>query len=417
MKLESTRDFMVTNQSINTMLKPNNVNGEFTTSVGRNTDAGVRINNGHFNHQMAIVLDIIYDHMYRMFNEMENTSYIFSSLSTRLTHNDGLRKQYFTKLLTNKKLDFYNRVMGIIKASENLSRVPFNRETRNYLLNTCPDLIDYGFPPEFALSYRSDLEMNCEKRGSFDGVVQLLKENRFDQVFFQYLLQNIFYGKMPSWNGFSLDISLNSIFKDKERTIYVLKDWFEESNRLNFSMTYPVTCFSDHFSEDPKYVPKRLFLMPYMFPVSTVNPCRCKYDKATSIVNVSLINKFMVFFAHDAKLCVKTYVPSSLYKLNSNAFFIGKNILNNIRHERKLKKYANRLNYTMDDFFRFLNLKTKNIGNNTTHKKKAIIKALKQLDGASIIQIDKMSGDDIKLKKVWNIEDRIIDEPLEEDCI
>ena len=55
----STREFMITNRSLNTMFRPNSSNGEYTTSIGINTDAGIRIRNGKFNHHMAIVFDII----------------------------------------------------------------------------------------------------------------------------------------------------------------------------------------------------------------------------------------------------------------------------------------------------------------------------------------------------------------------
>jgi hypothetical protein len=396
------------------MFKPNSSNGEYTTSVGVNTDAGIRIRDGKFNHHMAIVFDIIYDHLYRMFNEVKGMNYIASSLTKLLSSNDGRRHKFFRKLLSDKKLNFYLRTMDICKSSEKLTTIPYNSTTRDYLLNECPDFIDSAYPAEFSLQYRHALENQCEKDGNFDYVINLFKEYSLEERFFKYILENIFYGKIPSWNNFSLNINLNSIFKNNERSPYIMKKWFKDANQLSFDMTYPVTCISDHF-EDRSYLPRKLFLTSFMFAIPGVSPCLNKFDKSNMSINISLYNTFMTFFAHDAKLCVKTYIPSILYSAKSNAFFIGKGILNNTFYNKKSKAFKTKLNYTFNGLYKYLNLSNKDNVRNSTYRKKAIYKALNQLHDLGVISVDRITAENVLLNDVWHISDIMRDEPIEED--
>jgi len=405
MDLKSTREYMVTNRSLNTMFKPN-----MSTD---STSAGIKITQGKFNHHTAMVFDIIYDNMYRMFNEVKGTTYITSSLTKLLSSNDGRRHKFFRKLLTDKKLNFFIKTLEICKTSEKLKSVPYNSETRDFLLNECPDFIDSAYPAEFSLQYRHALENTCEKDKNFDFVINLIREFTLERTFFSYILNNIFYGKFPSWNNFALNIKLGSIFQNNERSPYVLKKWFEEANKLQFIMRYPITCISDHF-DDTSYLPKKLFLTSFMFDIPAGFPIENEYDKSSMSVNVSIFNRFMTFYAHDAKLCVKTYIPSILYSTNSNSFFIGKGILNNTMYNKKAKEYKTKLNYNFDELFNFLNLSYKDSSRNNNYRKKAIYKALNELHDLSVITIDKITAENVRLNAVWNISDIMRDEPQEE---
>jgi len=413
MDLSSTRDFMITNKNLNTMFKPNNIKGQYTTSTGINNDAGISILNGKFNHHTAIVFDIIYDKMYRMFNQMEGMDYIAGSLTKQLSSNDGKRKTYFTKLLTDRKLDFYLKLRTLLNYSKEVNTILYNKRTRDFLLNAAPDIVDNAFPLDLSLRYRHLLERQCEIDGNFDSVINLFETFNLEKQFYRYLLTHIFYGKSPSYNeSFPLEINLNSIFDDKERSVYILKDWFNLASELTFNMTYPVTCMS-HCFDETKFIPKKLILQSFMDSLPAIQPIPIvDYNKAQMNVTISLTNKFMVYFAHDAKLCVHTYVPSSLYKLNNTAFFIGKSILNNNFYS-KGNGYQNKLYYKIDELFNILNLPVKDANNsNNSHRKKSIFKALDQLNDSKIIKINNMTSERVKIDKVWSISDR-----REEACI
>jgi len=407
---------MITNRHLNSMIKPNIVYGEYTVSNGVNTDAGIGLISGKVNHHTAMVLDIIYDHMYRMFNATDNTDFIESSLTHMLATNEGKRHDYLTKLITDKKLDFYTKVIKLGQYFEQCRKndvsVPYDERKKDLLLNGSPEIIENAFGPEFSIPYNYSLEYKCEKEGTLDEPLTLLNEFKFERQFFMYLLNNIFYGKYPQWNTFQLKINLHRIFNKNERTVYVLKQWFEEANDLVINMTYPATCISE-----PPYkgLPKKLFLKPYMMPLIKVKPIASECGKHMNI-NVSLINKFMVFFAHDAKMCIGSYMPSLLYTLNSNAYFIGKAILNNTYYSKTKKKYTNKLDYTLAEIFDFLNLPEKDTTNgNSSYRKKAIFKALRQLNDKNIIKIDKMTSDKIKLNYVWSIGEDQGEDPINDD--
>lgn len=391
---------MITNRNLNTMIKPNNINGEFTMSGGSNMDIGVSVLQGKINHHFAMVIDIIYDHMYRLFNENREMNFIESSLRNLLT-NGAVRKDYTTKLITDTKLEFYKHVLKIgayyTRCKKEETSVPYDEPTRDLLLNGCPHLLENGFPPDFYIPFRSLLASVCEKEGTLDRPLKLLDKFGFEQRFFEYLLYNIFYTKYPIFNGYKLIINLNGIFENGERTIYVLKKWFEDSNDLKLSMTYPVTSFSDDKS-------KNLFWKSYMVPIPVVKPLTTGYNKQKMEIEISLKNKFMVYMANDARMCVGTYIPSSLYRLNSNAYFIGKGILNSTYYSKKLKGYTNKKRYSMGDMFEFVNLPEKDMNNrNDSYRRKAIFKALKQLDNTGIIKLDRMNEKEIILSDVWNI--------------
>jgi hypothetical protein len=326
-----------------------------------------------------------------------------------LCKNEGKRADYFIKLISDKKLEFYTNVMKIGKYFEQCQRdgisVPYDENLKSILHDGSQHVIENAFGPEFFIPYRAALQSNCPKDGTLDEPLKLLREFKFERQFFMYLLDNIFYGKYPQWNNYHLKIRLHSIFERKERTVYVLKKWFQDANELKINMTYPVTCFSDQ----GRGVPKKPFVKSYMMPIVGVSPMISECDKAM-VADVSLANKFMVFFAHDAKLCVGTYVPSSLYTLNSNAYFIGKAILNNNYYNKETKSYVNKMVYSISDMFDFLNLPEKDVNNgNNSHRRKSIFKALTQLDNMHIIKIDKLNSERVKLNYVWNIQDTLED--------
>lgn len=413
MDIDSTRRIMITNRNVNSIIKPNIVYGKYSISSGMNTDGGIGILNGKINHHTAMILDIIYDHLYRMFNVNDEMHFIESSLKSMLYNNDGKRYDYFKTLITDKKLDFYTRVLQIgkyfIDCQNSGTCVPYTKSNADFLLNDCPHVIENAFGPEFSIPYKAALESQCEHDQTLDKALELLRDFKFERSFFKYLLNNIFYGKYPQWNNFHLKINLNSIFENNERTVYVIKDWLQKANDLKINMTYPVTCFSDQ----GKGLPKKLFLKSYMMPIVNVSPIQSICDK-NMIADISLSNKFMVFFAHDAKMCVVKYMPSALYSLNSNAYFLGKAILNNTYYSKYEKGYINKMNYSMGEMFEYLNLPEKdNINGNSSYRKKAIFKALKQLDDKNIIKISKITSDRIKLNYVWSIKDM----PKEESCI
>jgi hypothetical protein len=92
--------------------------------------------------------------------------------------------------------------------------------------------------------------------------------------------------------------------------------------------------------------------------------------------------------------------------MNSNAFFIGKSILNHTYHSKRSKTYQNKMEYSINELFQYLNLSEKDINaGNSAHKRKAIFKALDQLEEKGIIKIDKMNTERIILKEVWTIAD------------
>lgn len=397
------REFMITNRNLNAMFKPNHTNGEFTRSIGVQNDAGMKIIGGKFNHQTAMIFDIIYDHMFRMFNQIEGQSYITGSLSKIFTNEDK-KHTYFKNLLTDRKLEFYFEVNRFMKFANNFDgNIPFDKHIAE-ILNSNNDIIRKAFPLEFGIAYRQELENN----GSLDKVFNLLKEYNFESRFFQYILTQTFYGKIPSWNNFSLDLNLKDIFVNDERTPYVLKNFFDNSKDLALSMSYPVTCFADHY-EGTK-IPKRIYTKQIMCALEHVLPFYgLKIDKSSISVKISLRNKFMAFFAHDAKLCAKTFIPSNLYSMNSNAFFIGKQIINNWYYSSKKKCYKYKLYYSTSELFDILNLPKSDTNGNSTHRKKAIIKALNQLNDCNIIQIEKLTSQGVVLKDVWKMDNNLIE--------
>ena len=315
---------MVTNRSLNGMFKPNNVSGEFTKSTGAYADVGIRINDGKFNHQTAMVFDVIYDHLFRTFNQIEGTSFLSTSLS-RIIKNDEKRYEYFRNLLTDRKMRFYDDIKKFLTYSKSLEIVP-NSSVLIEMLSSHPEFIKNAFPFEFSVPFLQELEEPTN--GNLNKVVELLKTYDFEKTFFRYTLEQTFRGRIPQWNSYNVQINLNDVFKENERSIYVLKKFFEESKSLRVSLTYPVTCFFD--VTEGQYVPKNPRPMTVLHPIEDVHPfTKLECDKSSMKVTVSLSNKFMAFFAHDAKMCVKTIVPSKLYSLNSNEFFLGKHILNN----------------------------------------------------------------------------------------
>lgn len=413
--MELSRNFIITNRSINAMLKPNNKT-DYTISSGPNSDVGIQVLNGRINHHVATVFDIVYDHMYRMFNESNDSEYINSSLTKILASHDGMRHDFFTKLLSDKKLDFYRKVIDIGTYATSLGKdgvVSFSKATRDFLLNECPHVIDYAFPADFSIPYRAELENNCEKEGNFNKVIKLLNLFKFEASFFKYILNGIFYGKLPSWNNYNLSIDLNNIFENGERTTYVLKNWFQEVNDLTLNISYPITCFSHHYEGDLKFLPKKLFLKTYIFALPNIKPFNIETGKSKMDISVSLLNKFMVFYAHDAKLCVRTYIPSELYSMSGNAFFIGKAILNNSYYSKTAGGYVNRKKYTLSEMFEYLNLPEKDDSSrNNIHRKKAIFRALDQLDASGIIKIGKTTSERILLDWVWSISERSAPKPM-----
>ena len=390
---------MITNQNLNSMLKPNNTNGEFTKGKGIYSDAGIKILHGKFNHQTAMVFDIIYDHMFRMFNQLDGTSYINGSIS-KILKNEANKHSYFKDLLTDRKMQLYFEVRRFMSFAEDFDgSIPYDRELAKKFHSLSPGVID-EFPIEFGIFYRKELENPTD--GSFDKLFELLKKYNFEAMFFKYVLDKTFYGRMPSWNNYNLNLKLNSVFPSGERTVYVLKKFFEEAKSLAFSMTYPVTCFADH--SDASRVPKKIYQKWVMCGFPILEPFGLlETDKSSMSVTLPLKNKFMVFYAHDAKMCIRTFVPSKLYTLNSNAFFIGKQILNSGYYNKKSRGIKYKLNYTMSEMFEFFNLPEKDSNGNTAHRRKAIVKALKQLDGSNIIKIEKMNSEIVRLKEVWTI--------------
>ena len=241
---------------------------------------------------------------------------------------------------------------------------------------------------------------------NFDEFVKLIKFNNFEVAYFIDILKKIFYAKLPSFNDFNINIDLSQIFKNGERTPYVLKKFFEESKNLSLSMTYPVTCFADNFEKPSPTVPKQLFPKTYMFAIENVEPLlNLKTDKSSMEISISMKNKFMVFFAHDAKLCVRTYIPSKLYSMTTNSFFIGKHIFNSSYYSKKEKKYVNKLYYNMKEFLKVLNIKDDNNTGNISHKKRSIVKSLNRLHDSKVININKLTSEGVKLSSVWTIQD------------
>lgn len=406
-EIKSTRSFMITNTNLNSIFKPNYKSDKFTKTVGStNFDSAIQITNGKLNHHRAMIFDIIFDKMYRMFNQKENFNFIHSSISRLLSGNDPLRQHYFKKFLTDSKMDFFYKVKSLINLSiENPDmNIPYNQSIRNFLLNGASDIIDNAFPIEFVILYRNELERECEKTNSFNKVISLLIEYQFEKNFYLYLLENIFDNKMSSWT-YQLDIKLSEIFLNDERSIYHLKSWFLESEFLELNMTYPITCFADPDSD--KYVPKKLYLKNIMHPLESITPIQnVNFDKSSMTISFNLRNHFMAFLAHDARMCVGTFIPSYLYKLKSSAFFLGKNILNTSYYDRIEKKYKNKMKYNMNQLFNYLNLSDKDhSSNNSSHRRKMIYKSLQELADMTLIGIDKLTDKELVLNKVWNISD------------
>jgi hypothetical protein len=213
-----------------------------------------------------------------------------------------------------------------------------------------------------------------------------------------YLLGVVFYGKNPYFNDYRLHIPLDSVFEDKERSVYLLKKWFFEAENLNLDLTYPSTCFT---GDKPEFLQKGTTMFPLIdeYPFQDMG-----YDKSNMMIFFSLRNHFMSLFAHDAKMCVHKFTPSRLYKMNSNEFFLGKNLLNNIYYDSKKKIYRNKSNYTMNNLLELLNLPVRDLNHgNNTHRRKAVHKALGRLSDNRLINIDKLNSERLVLNGVWNI--------------
>jgi hypothetical protein len=389
-----SKKIMITNPNFNSMLKPNNVPTQFTNSTGQYSEQGIMVKQGTVNHQKAMVFDIIYDHLYRMLNQIPNSD-DYISTSVKETNEDY-------KLLNSKKLEFFERIKKLIKfknSYEGDNVIPYNTVLKNDLLYAPKDLIDEAFPIEFSLRYRDLLENHCEKLGYFDKVIDMFKEYNYNKYFFEYILRTIFYGKEPSWENFVINIDLNSVFGNKERSIYIIKKWFLDSTDIELSLTYPITCFATKAQNG--YKPKRVI----MFEIPSVKPIPAiEYDKSTMNISLSLRNQLMTFYAHDARMCVHKFIPTKLYKMNSNEYFLGKQLLNNSYYHSRKKVYQSRTKYSMKELFKMLNLPIKDLNhNNTTHRRKAILKSLGKLHDHQIINIDKLNSERLNLNGVWNV--------------
>lgn len=394
-----TKQIMITNTNVNSMLKPNNNPGQYTTSVGQYTDSGIIVKEGRLNHQTAMIFDVVYDRIYRMLNQVPNSDdYVSTTLNGN--HEDDI------KLLNQKKLEFYEKIIKLLKYAKDNS-ILYNTTLKKDLFYAPKDLIDNAFPMDFSLRYRDELENRVESMGNFDEIINLFKTYNLNKYFFEYLLNVIFYGKIPSWENFRLRINLNSIFENKERSIYALKQWFLDSTDILLSMTYPITCFSGARSDFRSRVSR-------MFPIESMNPfINVEYDKSTTEISISLRNQFMALFAHDAKMCIHKFMPTKLYKMNSNAFFLGKHFLNNIYYDSRKKIYRSKLNYKIDDLFGMLNLPLKDINNsNNTYRRKSINKAIVMLNDNHIINVSKLNSERLILNGVWNINNNKCVQPI-----
>lgn len=392
--MEETKEVLITNPTLNSMIKPNMSNSKFTMSTGQYTDAGMRLINGHLNHQQAMLFDVVYDRIYKLINEIPNSDdYVATSLKMDKDHKDEN-----LKLLNKKKLDFFQKVNFLLKHAKENGSIPYNTVLRNDFLYAPKDIIDDAFPLEFGFSYRHELEFKAEKRGNFDEIIQLFRNYDINKHFFAYLLTMVFYGKMPHFNNHTLHIPLDSVFEDKERSVYLLKKWFMEAKNLEFAMTYPATCFLGGKLESR-------IKSTYMFPIERVKPFSdVHYDKSNMEISFSLRNHFMALFSHDAKMCVHKFIPSRLYKMNSNEFFLGKNLLNNVYYHSRKKVYRSKSKYCMNELLGLLNLPVKDLNHgNNTHRRKAVHKALGRLNDNRIINIDKLNSDRLLLNSVWNI--------------
>ena len=390
--MEEAKKVLITNPTLNSMIKPNMTPNEYTMSTGQYTDAGMKMINGHLNHQQSMLFDIVYDRIYRLLNEIPNSDdYVSTNLKVGKEHIDEN-----LKLLNKKKLDFLQKVKFLLKHAQEIESIPYNTLLRNEFLYAPKDLIDQAFPLDFSLTYRHDLEFNAEKRGNFDAIIKLFRDYDINKQFFEYLLNTVFYGKMPYFNQQTLNIQLNSIFENKERSVYLLKKWFMEAKDLEFAMTYPATCFLGSKPETKS---------TYMFPIERVKPfSNIQYDKSNMEISFSLRNHFMALFSHDAKMCVHKFIPSRLYKMNSNEFFLGKSLLNSVYYNSKKKVYRSKSKYSMDELLGLLNLPVKDLNHgNNTHRRKAVHKALGRLSENRIINIDKLNSERLLLNGVWNI--------------
>lgn len=385
---------MITNTNLNGMLKPNNNPNEYTISVGQYTEPGILVKEGNINHHQAMIFDIVYDRIYRMLNEIPNSDDFFGG---NLKYSKAYEEENL-KLLNKKKLDFLNKVVQLLSIVRDGESLPYNSILKNDLLYAPKDIIDDAFPLIFGLTYRNDLEFKAQERGNFNVIIDLLRKYDIKKYFFEYLLNVIFYGKSPNWDNNRLTINLNSIFDNKERSVYLIKQWFLESEELMFSMTYPITCF---FGKKPDYKSKGT----YMFPIQSAKPFNdIKYAKSKMEISFSLRNHFMSLFAHDAKIGVHKFIPTKLYKMNSNEFFLGKNLLNNVYYNSRKKVYQSKLNYRMEEMFMMLNLPWRDLNNcNNTYRRKAIHKAIGRLHDNHIINISKLTSERLILNGVWNI--------------
>lgn len=405
MELKSSRSFMITNRGLNGIIKPNFNMGELNKNQDSYNDAAISILDGKINHQTAIVFDIIFDRMYRLFNENEDYEYIHSSLKKLLDRDISKKHFYFQKYITNLKMDFYYKVKGLINL---LTKNPgtilhYNDETLEFLLKAGSDIIDNAFPIEFSFIYKNLLRKISESKTSFNEVIILLNAFEFEKSFFLYLLKSIFNTRIPGWT-FRLDIKLDEIFENNERSIYNIKQWFIDAQSLKLNMIFPLTCFYNSL-ELYQTAPKQLFFRTISHPLFDTQPIQdVSYNKSASTISLNLRNNFMLFYSHDARMCSGTYIPSSLYKMNSNTFFIGKGIINHTYYNSKEKAYKNKLKYTMNEIYSMLNLTAKDLtGNNASHRRKAAFKSLEKLNEENIIDIDRLTSERVLLNSVWNI--------------
>jgi hypothetical protein len=312
-------------------------------------------------------------------------------------------------MLNDEKMKFFNKVNDLLNFE---GSIPFNKSLQNYFLNTVPDIIDNAFPLEFSLPYRNYLETKCESDGNFDFIIELFKSFDIHKYFFAYLFSQIFYGKQPSWSN-TLNIDLNSIFNNNERTTYVLKNWFLNMAELNLGMSYPITCFSSQYSTE-QYFPKNLKKQTYMHVMPDVQPFHdVKFNKPNMEIIINLRNSFMVLFAHDAKMCVRTFVPSKLYEMDNNSFFIGKGMITHVYYDSRKKSYRHKETYKIKELFELLNMPINDANNNNnSYRKKAIIKSIGRLHDHNIINVSKLNSEQVILNSVWNITDKNCNLPI-----
>jgi len=408
MNIESNRSIMITNSNLNNIFKPNYKIGKVYTNKNSMNDSIFNLFGGKLNHHTAIVFDIIYDKMYRMFNENDDSGYIHSSLKKRLDTNLADKHYYFQKFLTNLKLDFYVKVNNMLR---DMSEKPdtifyYSQDLSNFFRLGAKDFIENAFSIEFYCVYNNMLDQLDVSKSPFNHLLQLLKSHNFGSKFFEYLLKSIFKSRISGGWTDELFIDLESIFDNNERSVYLIKQWFLNCSDLSFNMAYPIKCFYNTI-EDFKSIPKQLYYTNVAFPLEDIKPIQnVVFNKSSMSLSINLRNFFMVLFGHDARMCIGSYIPSSLYEMSSNSFFIGKGILNKNYYNKKEKIYKNKLIYTTTELFSMINLNSNDVtGRNTSHKRKSLNQALSRLDDEGIIKIDRVNSERLILSKVWNVED------------